>query len=425
MKLLPVVRAICFLATTLLVSSCATPYSREDLAKMSPPGAEEYSRLGQQMRRGFPAYPKRMNAALRLGLSDDPQAMRILAKYLVDERDPVIVFKVRQILDRRRCPDVVPVLIRALKNKDWIVVQNACWLLGRYRNERAVGPLIHLLQSRNTGKRAGAAWALGKIGDRRASEPLIDRMQNDSHVAVQIIAARSLGEIGSSSSIEPLFDKLAHTWPRDCDDWNPLFVTGGSLTPRFMRSGAPSRSICTAIVGALGGCVAKGLSRNNDAVDLFLQQVQKHPSTISAVYEIVVLIGSPDTKDLLVNSLNTSGNEVMAVDFINSGNARLKQSAEAWLKRTRIQRGAKKTVGFLLKAFASGIQMTADKYSYKAAWGGYPHYTEYEADQYARQQQRRRETEAARSKDYQRPSGLPVGPQWGEIHRWMRKENGG
>jgi len=108
-------------------------------------------------------------------------------------------------------PAVEPLIV-ALKNKDWIVRENAAKALGKIGDKRAVEPLIFAIKDDTGRVRYEAIEALGEIGDLRAVEPLMSLLldQNEKGSPLRTGAATALGKIGDKRAIEPLISALSY-----------------------------------------------------------------------------------------------------------------------------------------------------------------------------------------------------------------------
>ena len=98
-------------------------------------------------------------------------------------------------------------LIKALRDKDRIIRQDAANALGKIGDERAIEPLIKVLGDSNEFVRGAATGALGEIGDVRAVLPLIQALEDDGW-GVAKAAAEALGNIGDTRAVEPLIKAL-------------------------------------------------------------------------------------------------------------------------------------------------------------------------------------------------------------------------
>jgi len=97
-------------------------------------------------------------------------------------------------------------LIKALKDKDEGVRQDAVKGLGKIGDKRAVEPLIKSLKDKDWNVRNSAAEALVKIGD-CAVELLIKALGDDEY-DVRLSTIKALGDIGDKRAVEPLIKVL-------------------------------------------------------------------------------------------------------------------------------------------------------------------------------------------------------------------------
>ncbi len=91
-------------------------------------------------------------------------------------------------------PWVLQPLLKALKDKRWVVREEAAGALGSLGDPTAVKPLVEKLHDNEPWVRRRAAVALGKIGDSRAAGPLIEAMK-DSDTKVRLRVAEALGKL--------------------------------------------------------------------------------------------------------------------------------------------------------------------------------------------------------------------------------------
>ena len=107
-------------------------------------------------------------------------------------------------------------LIKALKDKDYLIRKEAARALKKVGDERAVDSLIDSLRYKSwhsdyvvlNSVRENSAEALGKIGDPRAVPYLIQSMQDDPDEEVRLKAAWALGEIGDPEAVDALIISL-------------------------------------------------------------------------------------------------------------------------------------------------------------------------------------------------------------------------
>ena len=103
---------------------------------------------------------------------------------------------------------IVVWLIKALRDKDPIVRQDAVEALGIIGDKRATEPLIKALRNKDEIVRDYAVKALETFGDERAVEPLIKLLASRSRS--RAVAAKALGTFGDLRAIEPLIKALEY-----------------------------------------------------------------------------------------------------------------------------------------------------------------------------------------------------------------------
>ena len=115
-------------------------------------------------------------------------------------------------------------LIRALKDKYFLVTVGAIKALGELKDATAVEPLIQvLLNNKTLTARSNSAVALGQIGDDKAVEPLIQTLRKDKVPEVRERAAWALREIKDKRAIGPLIQALKDK------DWDVRGEAAGAL----------------------------------------------------------------------------------------------------------------------------------------------------------------------------------------------------
>ncbi len=125
--------------------------------------------------------------------------------------DPEVRWNAIIRLEEDRPREMVPCLIRALRDRDFISIRwRAAIALGNTGNPSAVPSLIAALSDENDHVREEAAEALGKIGDDRAIDPLIGALR-DPQRGVRLRAAKALEMIGEPA--EPALQQAFRTGP--------------------------------------------------------------------------------------------------------------------------------------------------------------------------------------------------------------------
>ena len=107
-------------------------------------------------------------------------------------------------------------LIRALKDRDYLIRKEAARSLKKVGDERAVDALIDSLLYKSwhsdyiilNSVRENSAEALGRIGDVRAVPYLIESMEEDPDDEVRLKSAWALGEIGDPEAVDGLITAL-------------------------------------------------------------------------------------------------------------------------------------------------------------------------------------------------------------------------
>lgn len=146
-------------------------------------------------------------AAQALALIDDAAVAAWLHRQL-DAGGPVQRAKAALALAWRRDTGVLPALLAALGDDDWLVRELACHGLRVLADVRAVAALSRtVLAEEEPLVRAAAAEALGEIGGEDAVGPLI-RALRDADAAVRAAAARGLGVLQSSQAVAPVVGLL-------------------------------------------------------------------------------------------------------------------------------------------------------------------------------------------------------------------------
>jgi HEAT repeat protein len=140
----------------------------------------------------------------------------------IEERKIPKLYSIK-FLDETISDKAVDPLIRALKDSDYFVRQNAAEALGKIGSDKVVGALIRALKDSDSYMRRNAAEALGKIGSDKAVDSLILGLK-DSDDFVRRKAAEALIKIGSDKAVDPLILAL-----KDSDGymrWNATEALG-------------------------------------------------------------------------------------------------------------------------------------------------------------------------------------------------------
>ena len=101
-------------------------------------------------------------------------------------------------------------LIKALKDKEWMVGMMAAGALGKLKDKRAVEPLIQAIQYEDWALHAPAARSLGTLRDPRAVKVLTATL-NDSNEEIRKAASEALTAIGDLKPEESVASDQAET----------------------------------------------------------------------------------------------------------------------------------------------------------------------------------------------------------------------
>jgi len=209
--------------------------------------------------------------------------------------DPATRRAVASVLGKIGDPRVVEPLIGVLKDPTSGAQVAAAVALGATSDARAVEPLIAALKDPDRGLRGGAAVALGKIREPRAIDSLIGALK-DAEAAVRGGAVQALSDIGETAT-EPLITAL-----RDPD---PHVRQGTARALGYIRS--------PRAVSVLIGAWAAG-----------------DPDVIAGASPFFIARGEPGSEDTLIRALNTNGDPLTAMCFLNAGNQKLAEAARQW-----------------------------------------------------------------------------------------------
>jgi len=290
--------------------------------------------------------PSRIHAAIALGEIGDPRAVETLLLLVkngdLDEQISAII-ALGKIRDQRAVETLSSVLDSTppptkkthAANKIYVLRRVCVWALGELRNAQAISSLMRALREQEfywvfdtsqprlvsadsytrfftlgiglgwegtmaevTGVPGdGPAWALGKIGE-PAVEPLLNAL-NDKKAFVREACVFGLGYTGSSNAVESLITLTA-----DKDE-----------NIRWLA--------------------AEALSRIADArATQYLMEALKKPNweVITAAHLFFIRCGVEGSEPTLIKALNKRGTPMVALNFLNSGNAQLKTAAEAWAR---------------------------------------------------------------------------------------------
>jgi len=178
-------------------------------------------------------------------------------------------------------------LIATLSDADPDLREQAAELLGEIKDPRAVPPLIATLKDNTPPAKAPAELDANGVPLPHASEG----------ASLRQYSAKALGEIKDSRADQPLIDAL-----KDSD---------GNVR--------------------LAAARALGEMDDTQSVTFLLSALSGHNTeVIAGAFRFFIQRGVPGSEDALIEALNKSGDQYMAEDMINSGNAKLHDAASDW-----------------------------------------------------------------------------------------------
>lgn len=194
-------------------------------------------------------------------------------------------------------------LIRKLESKDPTVRKEVAWKLGEIKDPLAVEPLMAILKEDNDWDvRSMAEDALVKIG-----APAVDSLVvalKDEEWRVRTRATRTLGAIKDFRAVDPLITALKK---------DNVFIV---------------RRFAAQALGEMGEIKdSRAVQILNDAWK------NKNLEIVAGAYSFFVCRGEPGSEEVLIEALNRHWTRKMIMDFLNSGNNRLKEAAFELAKR--------------------------------------------------------------------------------------------
>ena len=148
---------------------------------------------------------------------------------LITDPDASTRSGVVDVLKHWKGPDAVPILVKALKDREFSVVWNACDALGEFKDPAAIEPLAACLASKQG--RDHAVSALRKFGPQ--AEPAVVGYLSHGDADTRKAAAEVLNEIGSAASI-PALEELI----RKNNDQGFDCMAAGSAISAIKRRGS-------------------------------------------------------------------------------------------------------------------------------------------------------------------------------------------
>ncbi|HUT80550.1 MAG TPA: HEAT repeat domain-containing protein [Candidatus Bathyarchaeia archaeon] len=137
----------------------------------------------------------------------DKEAIQVLMKYFTSKKNIHLLSYTADALIKIGGKEVNYLIIKALRNKSWIIRMKAAEILGEIGNKTSVNPLIRILKfDSESNVREWAAISLGRLGSRKAIKPLIVTLKKDSDLAVRAEAATALGRLKGKQAKKVLIE---------------------------------------------------------------------------------------------------------------------------------------------------------------------------------------------------------------------------
>ncbi|GBC82983.1 Bilin biosynthesis protein PecE [bacterium HR10] len=157
-----------------------------------------------------PNAARRRDALLMLGTFTDVPLSPILHS-ATDDPDPGVraaaIMALGHASHASNAQELIPTLLRALKDSHPLVRRAAAGVLGRVRDPRAVRALQEAARDRDAAVRAAAVEALGEQGDQAALTTLLERLR-DKDPFVRRQAARAIGRLRAPTALAALLERL-------------------------------------------------------------------------------------------------------------------------------------------------------------------------------------------------------------------------
>jgi len=154
----------------------------------------------------------------------------------------------------------VKFLIKAMKNKNFRVRENAAWILGEIKDSSAVPCLIEAVKDRRWSVRLKAVWALGKIRDNRAVRVLCGAL-SDENRWVRKKAAHVLGRLKNPYAIHSLIKTFSDVYEDGEIRNDAVWALGKIEDPGVIE---PLISVLQSRRGRLGEFAAMALGKIGD-----------------------------------------------------------------------------------------------------------------------------------------------------------------
>lgn len=336
----------------------------------------------------------RQSAIVALGNLPDPRSVSLLTSVLSDPdltvqqsaKDTLkkLVTQDPQVAQLESKKDVKG-LVALLEEKDYRAAYVA-ELLGKLGDKQAVEPLIEILKTApQPTLRQSAAVALGTLGDGRATQPLITALKDkdssvkasvgkslkqlaakDPNVVEQLlpglrkgdaIAKEALGNLGEPA-VDPVIGVLkdldinaqshaidvleklgsARAIPplvATLTDWDLAPQVGKALEKLQWNPKTDADRVHQSIAFRKGDDLRKNWSVTRQVL---LQDVESGNSRrIEYGLYAFMSLGKPEVVPMLVKLLNTKGDKVLALAYLNCGEPTLEKAAEDWARANGYQ----------------------------------------------------------------------------------------
>ncbi len=255
-------------------------------------------------------------------------------------------------------------LIAVLNDRDVEVQKLAIEVLGRLKDPRAVNPVLSLLKSPivdgsgsclavrrgdyysyefcNSGIQMAAVRTLGMVGT-PAVEPLIASLQNDLDPGVRWRSAEALGNIKDPFAMRSLFAALEGDENMGVKTRASAALCAiGAPAVEFLVSALHDQSVDVRLLAA--DALSKIKDTRIKSALASVIQARDFP-VIRELCEFYVKLGEPESEDILIEALNTSGVQEdgkigvqgdlkkVALCLVTSGNPKLDAAGRSWAAR--------------------------------------------------------------------------------------------
>ncbi len=259
--------------------------------------------------------------------------------FALQDRNSYVREAAAEILGKISNPALDP-LMYALWESNWEVRIEAAKALGKLRNSRAVNSLIAVLNYEGRDTRSDITEDSGKITSSLAEPFIAAGMTQDIRLRIEVIKA--LGQIGDKRAVPALVGELQH--------WN----TAQDATEALEKLGWSPQSIDETVHSLVAKRDGNTLRQNWDQTKQVLLNDLKSDddrSIKNALYAFIALGKEEITKEL-IDTLNTKGDRIVAIVYLNCGDNKLSSAAMDWAKKSR-------------------VYIRADSVAYPVGWGSW------------------------------------------------------